>query len=69
MNALLTKQNNLVFLIAGQIFYKKNWEGKSIKANSNNIVEIYDINTKSTIRLNTKLIYNKYDINSKGLIV
>ena len=72
MNALLTKQNNLVFLIAGQIFYKKNWEGKSIKANSNNIVEIYDINTKSTIRLNTKLIYNKYDyydINNKNSFV
>ena len=72
MNALLTKQNNLVFLIAGQIFYKKNWEGKSIKANSNNIVEIYDINTKSTIRLNTKLIDNKYDyydINNKNSFV
>jgi len=72
INALVTKQDNLVFLIAGETFYKENWEKKSIKASSNNIVEIYDINKKSTPRLNTEIIGNKYDnynINNKNSFI
>lgn len=71
MNTLITKQNNLIFLIAGQSFYKEQWGEKYIKANSNNIIEIYDISKKSIIDLNTELIdkYDNYNIDNKNSFV
>lgn len=70
-NMLIAKQNNLIFLIAGQSFYKEQWGEHYIKANSNNIIEIYDISKKSMIDLSTELInkYGNYNIDNKNSLV